>query len=79
MKTTKQQVIYVANRCHIVDKNLPPTTLGEFKEFFFRVKLLFLIVLFYLARLLLISPGKGQGLGAAQIWHMFNSNRRMLL
>ena len=79
MKTIKQPVICAANPCHIVDEKLPPTTLGGLKEIFYRVKLMFLNILLYLARLLLISPAKGQSLGISRIWQMINSDRRMLL
>tara|TARA_B100000945_G_scaffold233605_1_gene189926 strand:- start:321 stop:560 length:240 start_codon:yes stop_codon:yes gene_type:complete len=79
MKTIKQPVICAANPCHIVDEKLPPSTLGGLKEIFYRFKFMFFNILFYLARLLLISPVKGQSLGISRIWQMINSDRRMLL
>ena len=79
MKTIKQQIICAANPCHVVDEKLPPTSLDGIKEIFCRFKFMFLNILFYLARLLLISPAIGQTLGISIFWQMINSDRRMLL
>ncbi len=71
--------IDVANIHRSIDKNLPPSRALNLKRIEEIYKCMFNLILFYLARLLLISPVKGQLLVTANGWQSINSDRRMLL
>ncbi len=74
-----RKFIDAANTCQDIDKNLPPAIDIRFKGILKMYKCMFNINLFNLARLLLVSPVKGQLLVTANSWQTINSDRRMLL
>ena len=76
---SSRHFVDVANIHRSIDKNLPPSRTLDFKRLGKIYKCMFNLILFYLARLLLISPVKGQLLVMANGWQSINSDRRMLL